>query len=126
MIPAELLGKLEYVIRCAVRVKNTYKKRPGGEHRVFGGVNIIMCADFWQLHPVSGTFLASNPLDIPPGVARNATDLLWLDTFDSVRNLWQPTEKMICTDPWYNDFLEQCRMGKLHPEDYCFFTVFQQ
>ena len=46
MIPAELVGKLEYVIRCAVRVKNTYKKRPGGEHRVFGGVNIIMCADF--------------------------------------------------------------------------------
>ena len=59
------MGKLEYVIRCAVRVKNTYKKRPGGEHRVFGGVNIIMCADFRQLHPVYGTFLASNPLDMP-------------------------------------------------------------
>ena len=121
MIPAELLGKLEYVIRCAVRVKNTYKKRPGGEHRVFGGVNIIMCADFWQLHPVSGTFLASNPLDIPPGVARNATDLFWLDTLDSVRHLWRLTEKMRCTDPWYNDFLEQCRMGNLREEYYCYF-----
>ena len=76
MISAELLGALEAVVKTAVRVKGTYKKRRKGEKSVFGGVNIVMLWDFWQLHPVSGTYLASDP-DLVPGygLARNAVDI---------------------------------------------------
>jgi len=56
MISAELLGALEHVVRTAVRVKGTYKKRSIASTRVFGGVNLVMCGDFWQLHPVPGTY----------------------------------------------------------------------
>ena len=50
MVPAELLGMLERVINSAVRVTGTYKHRPDDTARSFGGVNVIMFADFWQLH----------------------------------------------------------------------------
>ena len=95
MISAELLGALEAVVKTAVRVKGTYKKRSNGERRVFGGVNIVMLGDFWQLHLVSGTYLASDPLLIPAhGLARNAADIFWSDGPDSIRRYWQLTELM--------------------------------
>ena len=39
-------------------------------------MNVVMLGDFWQLHPVSGTYLASDP-DLVPGygLARNAIDI---------------------------------------------------
>ena len=118
---AELLGTLERVVSAAVRVKGTYKKRAGESHRAFGGVNVVMCADFWQLHPVTGTFLASNPLDVPAGCAHRALELFWQDGDDSVRSFWQLTELMRCDDEWYNSFLSQCRVGNLSMEDYSYF-----
>ena len=77
MMSADLRGTLERVVSTAVRVRGTYKKRKDHTLRAFGGVNIIMCADFWQLHPVTGTFLASNPLDVPVGCAHRALALFW-------------------------------------------------
>ena len=87
MISAELLGALEAVVKTAVRVKAIYKKRSNGETKVFGGVNIVLLGDFWQLHPVSGTYLASDP-DLVPGygLARNDVDLFWNDGLDSIRS----------------------------------------
>ena len=118
---AELLGTLERVVRAAVRVPGTCKKRSAESQRAFEGVNAVMCADFWQLHPVTGTFLASNPMEIPDGWAQNALSMFWEDGPDSIRKLWQLTEKMRCTGTWYNEFLEQCRTGSLRMEDYCYF-----
>ena len=74
MLSAELLGTLEKVVTGAVRVTGTYKKRSDGSHRAFAGVNVVMCADFWQLHPVGGTFLAANPLGVPAGCAQRALE----------------------------------------------------
>ena len=113
MISAELLGALEYVVTGAVRAQGTYKKRRSGETRRFGGVNIVMCADFWQLHPVTGTFIASDPTLTPAGRAQNALSIFWEDGPDSIRSFWELTELMRCTDIWYNTFLSECRDGKL-------------
>ena len=121
MIAADLLGALEYVIRGAVRAQGTYKKRKNGETRVFGGVNVVMCGDFWQLQPVSGIYLASDFTCIAAGRAQKAMELFWNDDVDSIRNLWQLTEVMRCKDPWYNAFLSECRNGNLSIEKYCYF-----
>ena len=83
---AELLGTLERVVSTAVRVKGTYKKRNDRTARVFGGVNIIMCADLWQLYLVTGTFLASNPLDVPFGCAHRALEMFW----ETERTVYDP------------------------------------
>ena len=121
MIAAELLGALEKVVTGAVRVRNTYKKRAADSKRAFGGVNVVMCADFWQLHPVSGTFIASNPTVLSPGSAYDVACMFWDDGPDSIRALWELTELVRCTDEWYNAFLGQCRRGSLTLEDYCYF-----
>ena len=105
MLSAELLGTLERVVTGAVRVTGTYKKRSDGSHRAFAGVNVVMCADFWQLHPVGGTFLAANPLDVPAGCAQRALEIFWQDSADSIRSYWNLTQLMRCDDSWYNEFL---------------------
>ena len=120
MLSAELLGGLEYVVKQAIRIRGTYKKRPDGTTRVFGGVNLVMCVDFWQLPPVTGTYLCTNPLDLPAGRAQNAMNLFWGDGPDTIRNFWSLTELMRCRDSWYNEFLKQCREGCLTADYYCF------
>ena len=127
MMDAELLGKLREKATKAVRIqKNTYKKRPGHSSRAqqstraFGGVNVVMCADFWQLHPVHGTFLASNPECVPGGtLAFKAMEMFWgeAENPDTIRNFWQLTQLMRCDDEWYNNVLTQCRVGNLPMAD---------
>ena len=100
MNSAELLGALNFVTSKAIRVNGTYKKRKDGTSRVFGGVNVVMCVDFWQLKPVTGTWLCDNPLDIPAGRARDALEILWDTGPDSIRHFWSLTQMMRCKDPW--------------------------
>ena len=104
-----------------VRAQGTYKQRPDGSRRAVGGVNLVMCADLWQLHPVSGTFLASDFTVVTPGRAQKALSLFWEDGRDSIRSFWQLTQLMRCDDSWYNDFLAKCRSGNLPLEQYCYF-----
>ena len=125
MMSTELLGTLERVVFAAVRLRGTYKKRMGDTLRVFGGVNLMMCADFWQLHPINGTFIASNPLDVPAGCAHRALELFWQDDKDSMRSFWNLTEFMRCDDDWYNSFLGQCRVGDLSMENTASCTAFR-
>ena len=138
MISAELLGALEYIVSASIRTDGTYKKRHNGHKRVFGGVNVVMCADFWQLHPVRGTFIADNPLYVDPGRAQQGLNLLWgfddeakaeqrVDSAvtkvekDSIRSYWPLTQVMRCKDVWYNSFLQECRNGSLSMDSFSFF-----
>ena len=78
MVSAELLGALQYVVTKAVRFRGTFKKRRNGGIRAFVGVNLVMCGDFWRLHPVSGIFLVADFTEISPGRAADALTLLGL------------------------------------------------
>ena len=122
MNSAELLGALNYVTKKAIRATGTYKKRTDGTTRVFGGLNVVMCVDFWQRQPVTGTWLCANPLDIPAGRAHDALEILWGTGPDSIRKFWSLTELMRCKDPWYKNFLHECRNGTLNEDMYCFIT----
>ena len=124
MVSAELLGTLESVVREAVRVNGTYKKRPDGSTRPFGGVNLIMCGGFWQLQPVGGTFLADNPLGAC-GLAEQAMLLFWDQSPNSIRNFWDLTKVMRCKDPWYNAFLSSCRDGRVGLTHIAFYMDYQ-
>ena len=99
MVSAELLGALQYVVTKAIRVRGTYKKRRNGTTCSFAGVHLVMCGDFWQLHPVSGIFLAADFTVISPGRAANALNLFWAE---SIRDFWELIELMQCDDTWYN------------------------
>ena len=119
MVAAELFGALEYKVSKVVRAKNTYKKRPDGSIRPFGGINVLCCEDWWQLPPVAGTSLCGNMNEVSPGVAYNAMIRLWHTGPDCIRKTWSLVEPMRCDDAWYNTFLSQCRFGSLTEENYC-------
>ena len=88
MVSAELFGALEYVVKKVIRSQHTYKKRPDGSTRPFGGINVLACVDWWQLPPVGGTSLCGNPTEVSPGLAHDAMSMLWDTGEDCVRRPW--------------------------------------
>ena len=53
----ELLGQLEILVSKVVRRRNLFKRRPDSSSKPFGGINVLLFGDWWQLKPVSGTAL---------------------------------------------------------------------
>ena len=121
MVSAELLGVLEHVVSKVTRVRSGYKIRQDGSTRAFGGCNVVFSADWWQLPPVGGSALFSNPLSCSSASGRSAMNLFWGTGLDSIRHLWELKQLMRCQDKWYNQFLHCCRHGCLDLDLYSSF-----
>ena len=61
MVSAKLLAEIDVKLRKVVREIGTAKVNASGIDRPFGGLNVIVCGDFWQLEPPDGGFLGSIP-----------------------------------------------------------------
>lgn len=63
MLSAEMLARLEARCRQVILDVCAAKYRTPGQFHVvsFGGLNVILCGDIWQLPPVRGTFLGQIP-----------------------------------------------------------------
>ena len=61
MVSAKLLAELDVKLRRVVREVGTAKLGKDGIDRPFGGLNVIVCGDFWQLDPPDGGFLGNVP-----------------------------------------------------------------
>ena len=114
MIGAQLFGLLELVIRKVIRKKSVYKIRPNGTERPFGGVNILLFGDWWQIKPVSGAALFTDPTIAQTETTRHGLNLLWGEKPNAIRKCWELCTPMRCDDIWFNDFLNQCRNGELN------------
>ena len=125
MVSAKLLGQLEHRLEQMMSERDTYKIR-GGMHqdaktlRKFGGVNLIMLGDFWQIPPIGGTELTSNIALADPGCEQNAMQIWWGEGEDSIHHLWELVSPMRCDDVWYNKVLDECRRGALNYENYAY------
>ena len=65
MVSAELLARFE--LRCRELVRDACKEKYGPHSnaaRPFGGVNVILAGDMWQLEPPRGTFLGAIPAEM--------------------------------------------------------------
>ena len=118
MISAQLLAQLEVLVARVVRRRAIYRCRADGTSRPFGGINMLLFGDLWQLKPVTGTELFSNPDDARTGTAAHGLGLLWGAPPNAVHRTWDFQTSLRCTDPWYNVFLKQCRFGELRPNVY--------
>ena len=116
MISAQLLAQIEILVSRVVRRRSVYKLRPDGSCRPFGGVNVLLFGDWWQLKPVTGTALFTNPWDAPSFAAFHGLQLLWGGPPNAVRHCWDFARSLRCADPWFNSFLTQCRYGNLTAE----------
>ena len=115
MISGELLSVLESIVTRVVRVRSGYKRRADGSIRAFGGINLLVFGDWWQIAPVGGTAIFANPLTTGTW---KGMDIFWSSGRDTIRQLWEFTKPMRCPDQWYNYILTMFRQGTLGMDDY--------
>ena len=61
MVSAELFAELERRASQAARGTGTYKLRPDKSARPFGGFNVLLFGDWWQIRPAKQTPLTEGP-----------------------------------------------------------------
>ena len=62
-VGAELLGQLEHNVRAHISSQNSFKYADKEQRypRFFGGVNVVLLGDFWQLRPPGQIAIMSDP-----------------------------------------------------------------
>lgn len=122
MISDELLGEFEAHITNAASATR-YTRRRDKTQRIFGGYNLLLVGDFWQLPPIpdSGAlFLPPIPERRSSFRARRVLNMFWSDDADSISFLQELTIQKRVEDTWFNSVLMECRQGSLRHESYCF------
>ena len=95
---------------------------------MFGGVNLVMSGDLWQLNPTGDTAIMSNPESADLGVAKLASSMFWdCQTIDWGLQQWPGSNVYVHElsqnirsgeDKWRKEVLEQARQGALSDESY--------
>ena len=101
MVAAELFAELERKVSQAARPIGTYKFRADHSPRPFGGFNVLLFGDWWQLRPVRVAALYDQPSKASSGAAYEGLQLIWGRTRNSLQQLWELVRPMRCDDPWY-------------------------
>ena len=123
---AEVFGIIENNVTRSTRSTGTWKLRPGTkkEERPFGGCNLLFFVDWWQLPPVKSTDLKSTPYPEKAAspMVQKAMTFFWSRSIDSFTGMTELTHSYRqALDPWFSEFLRQCRHGQLSWTMYCFF-----
>ena len=142
MIADELLGEFELNLDGA-STDTRYSKTHEGVRRPFGGYNVCVFGDLYQIPPIP----ASAALFLPPPqrtihksqdsskwiiqekkseIAHAGLDFMWGDDIDTSINYFQElkVQKRQVEDTWYASVLEECREGSLSDESYNFLHGF--
>ena len=89
--------------------------------RPFGGLNLGLSGDWWQLPPVRQIGLYSNPFKSEMEYAEQlALSFFWRVTDDSVQGTHELMQPNRTKDLWLLEVLRQEREGKESWEVYCF------
>ena len=123
---AEVFGIIENNVTRSTRATGTWKLRSGSqsEERPFGGCNLLFFVDWWQLPPVKSTDLKSTPYPEKAAspMVQKAMTFFWNRSIHSFTGMTELTHSYRqALDPWFSEFLRQCRHGQLSWSMYCFF-----
>ena len=120
---AELLAVLEMHVSSAANKKH-YPVRPRTRGpmrpRLFGGINTLLCGDWWQLPPVRQVSLCSNPFRAPSHQAQKMLDMFWTRGPHAIQKLFELNQHKRSKDQWLTGFLAECRNGSLSWDNYNF------
>jgi hypothetical protein len=119
-----ILGLLEKTMRksCSSQLHAT---DGDGDERCWGGVNIIICGDWWQLQAVMQKSICRNPfLKDCISLEARIRDMFWqfgAETIPSRRDLlFELVQQVRSKDKWLNCVLASNRIGEESWEMYCF------
>ena len=87
MVSAQLFGQLEVAVSKVVRRRSPHRLDADGHVRPFGGINVLLSGDMWQLKPVTGLALFASPSEARSQTAYLDCMLLW----KSLRHCWELT-----------------------------------
>ena len=117
---AEVLAALNSTLQQSVRATGTYARRHDGTKRPFGGINLRIFTDWWQLPPVNATSITQNPGHKYSNSVQRILAMFWSRDEDSLTGMLELTAEIRCRDPWLSDFLRECRIGEQQWEMYWF------
>jgi hypothetical protein len=132
MVGSSLLAEVDMKLRDVVVDVNPYKKSGGGHAHPFGGLNVLLSGDLWQLPPPSGGFLGNIPAEfiansrkyIPAVTISHGQSLLWGGTKNSqwaFHGITELTESERCReDPWLQEVQLELREGRLSENSHAF------
>ncbi|CAL1152363.1 unnamed protein product [Cladocopium goreaui] len=121
----EILATLEKRLQQSTRDRDTWKLRPGGERRPFGGRTLILPGDLWQFPPVKATAIYQNPFQSNTTFQVNALQqICWSHTWLAIPHLFELTREQRCEDAWLSQILHQARHGNMSQEVWSFLHGF--
>ena len=126
MVSAELLAQLE--MRCRELMRDlSMAKYKNGEIQPFGGLNVILAGDVYQLPPPKGTFLAEVPWDLLAGMkaSKQATafhgqTLMWGGSDAGIQGMTELTTCERTRDAWLTQVQNEFRRGELTDDSHAF------
>ena len=123
----ENLGIMESNVRTNMReAADTYKMRPKTkgsptEPRAWGGVNLLLFTDMWQLPPVRQIALFDKPFTQTDHRVQRIMGMVWSKDIDGINKFIELTQaKRQKEGDWFFQFIQQCRNGVQSEEMYNF------
>ena len=128
MVSAELLAQLER--RCREMMRDLSVAKYGscsGEMRPFGGLNVILAGDLFQLPPPRGTFVGDIPWQMLVGrptatsaLAAQGQTLIWGGKTVGLQGVTELTRCERTADQWLASVQEELRHGTLSRDTHAF------
>ena len=121
MVSAELLARLE--LRCRELVRDLAQSKYAPEQcaaRPFGGLNVILSGDMWQLPPPRGTFLGDVPWEwLTKSQSKKVAhtvhgqELVWGALPQGIHGMTELTQCERTRDKWLQGLQNEIRTGAL-------------
>ena len=127
MVSAELLAQLELRCRELMRDLSLAKYDDTGKVRPFGGLNVILAGDVYQLPPPKGTFLGDIPWDLLAGrkstrqaPGHQGQTLLWGEAAAGMQGVTELVRCERTQDAWLAELQGELRRGQLSDDNHKF------